>query len=134
MWKHLSEKTKSPLTLMLSCSPNSPEIKRLLAVEVAACNKDIIWLEADENYTRIYRPDTPTWLCAYTLKRFADGLPHFVRVRRDCLVNPAFVVRVERTATLDIRVWLTDGTVIAVARRRKDLVLKQIHQATASFD
>ncbi len=49
--------------------------------------ESILWLEGGGNYTRIHRQQRPPKLMAYTLKRFA----HFVRVRRNVLVNPQHI-------------------------------------------
>ncbi|KAB7725410.1 hypothetical protein F5984_26195 [Rudanella paleaurantiibacter] len=62
-------------------------------------------------------------MSAYTLKRYASCLADFIRIRRDGLVNPACIARLENTSG-GLLLHLTDGTCLPVARRRVRAVRK----------
>ena len=107
-------------------------IPRLLLINEVTTANGILWLEGDGNYTRIHRQQQPMVLSAHTLKRFEERLVGFIRFRRDALVNPLHISRFQQNKSLsEIKVWLTDGTLIVASRRRYTCVRDVLTQATA---
>jgi two-component system, LytTR family, response regulator len=82
----------------------------------------IIRCEGESNYTRFYFPDRKPLLVSRTMKDFEDILVEydFIRVHKSHLVNRKFVKHFDKEDLL----WLTDGSNIAVSRRKKDEVMK----------
>lgn len=83
--------------------------------------KDITHLEADVNYTIIYRAggskEMSKEIVSYTLKRFEELLADnasFVRIHKSYLVNRHFIREI-KTAN----VVMISGEVLPLARRRK---------------
>lgn len=64
-------------------------------VEILTIN-DIFYLEADNNYTKIYKKDNSFILSSKTLKSFEETLINFVRIHRSFLVNPNHIQRVNK--------------------------------------
>jgi DNA-binding LytR/AlgR family response regulator len=78
---------------------------------------NITHLEADINYTVIYRKCGTKEIVSYTLKRFEECLSDnasFVRIHKRFLVNKNFVHQV-----MPLKVILFSGKVLPIARRRK---------------
>ena len=83
--------------------------------------KDITHLEADVNYTIIYRDsgseEQSKEIVSYTLKRFEELLSDnasFVRIHKGYIVNKAFIREIK-----PLNVVLASGIVLPLARRRK---------------
>ncbi|RYF69380.1 MAG: LytTR family transcriptional regulator, partial [Cytophagaceae bacterium] len=80
----------------------------------------IIRLEADGCYTTIYYKNQPRpALISRTLLYFQRELPHFLRINKSALINPAYVVTVVREDKKRY-VRLTDETLVLIARRRTE--------------
>ncbi len=77
----------------------------------------ILFLEADINYTHFHFESKRRTTIAHCLKHFEpDLLPNgFVRIHRSCIVNAQFV---RQTNLQTNTITLTDGTELKVARRR----------------
>lgn len=84
----------------------------------------IIRCEGENNYTRFYFPDRKPLLVSKTMKEYEEILAdhHFIRVHKSHLVNKKFVRHLDKEGLL----WLTDGSSIAVSRRKKDEVMKEL--------
>jgi DNA-binding LytR/AlgR family response regulator len=79
--------------------------------------KAITHLEADVNYTVVYRECGSKEIVSYTLKRFEELLSDntsFVRIHKGFIVNKAFIREIK-----PLNVVLHSGTVLPLARRRK---------------
>lgn len=83
---------------------------------------EIIRLQADRNYTRLFFTNGKHFLAAKTLKEYEEILSSssFIRVHRMHLVNYNFIKEYEREGTLVLK----DGSSIEVSRRKKDHLLK----------
>ena len=83
----------------------------------------IIYLEAEGNYTNIHLDNSRPLLSSKTLKEFEDILPpqQFCRIHNGSLVNISFVKRYNKGE--GGQVVLHNGTLLDVARRRKDDLL-----------
>ncbi|MBL7729845.1 MAG: response regulator transcription factor [Chitinophagaceae bacterium] len=84
--------------------------------------KDIIRCEGESNYTRFYFPDRKPLLVSRTMKEFEEILAdhNFIRVHKSHIVNKKFIRHLDREDLL----WLTDGSNIAVSRRKKEEVMR----------
>jgi two-component system LytT family response regulator len=84
----------------------------------------IIRCEGENNYTRFYFPDRKPLLVSKTMKDYEEILSdhHFIRVHKSHLVNKKFVRHLDKEGLL----WLTDGSHIAVSRRKKEEVMKEL--------
>ncbi len=81
--------------------------------------KDIIYLEADRNYTRFYLADGSKELISKTLKHY-EGMLHsqgFYRIHQTYLVQLRYVRRFRKTD--GGLVEMSDGASLPVARQRK---------------
>lgn len=81
---------------------------------------NIIYLEATGNYTYIYLADEKPLLASKTLKEFEDILPtdQFFRIHNASLVNISAIKKYNKGE--GGQVVLTNGTLLDVARRRKE--------------
>jgi len=79
---------------------------------------DIVFLEADDNYTFIHLQDRQRCLVCKTLKRFEGELceTHFIRCHKSFMINLLFVREIRLTAVN--LVCLTTGEKIPISRRR----------------
>lgn len=84
----------------------------------------IIRCEGENNYTRFYFPDRRPLLVSRTMKEYEDILTEhqFIRVHKSHLVNKKFVRHLDKEGLL----WLTDGSSIAVSRRKKEEVMREL--------
>lgn len=82
--------------------------------------KDIVRVEASNNYSRFFFRDHPSILVSRTIKEYDELLTEygFLRVHKSHLVNRDYIRHVDRDYTL----WLTDASQVTVSRRRMDAV------------
>jgi two-component system, LytTR family, response regulator len=80
--------------------------------------KDIIWLEASDNYTNLFLNGQKKIVASKTLKEFESILPptEFFRIHRSALINIAFVK--EYSNHEGGEVVLSDGTRVQVSKAR----------------
>jgi two-component system LytT family response regulator len=92
---------------------------------------DIIYCQADENYTQIHTRSKETILVSRTLKAVEELLPasHFFRIHKSFLVNLNFVK--EYTRTDGYHILLENGTTLEVATRRHEEFIRMLtHRKT----
>lgn len=84
--------------------------------------KNIICLEGQNNYSKIYFDDRKHLLVSKTLKEYDDILTehHFVRVHKSFLVNELHVKKIDNEGML----WLTNDVCVPISRRKKTDVFK----------
>ena len=84
--------------------------------------KNIICLEGQNNYTKLYFDDRKPLLVSKTLKEYDDTLAdhHFLRVHKSFLVNESHVKKIDNEGLL----WLSQDVFVPVSRRKKTEVLK----------
>jgi two-component system, LytTR family, response regulator len=89
---------------------------------------DIIYLEANANYTHICLKDTKKYIVCHTLKDFEDMLPSdtFVRVHNSYIINKNFAEKYIRGE--GGQVVLSDGSVIDISKRKKADFLKAFNR------
>jgi two-component system LytT family response regulator len=87
--------------------------------------KDIVRCEADNYYTRFHLSNGKKELISKTLKEYDELLSKdgFYRVHQSHLVNGSHVRELTRGKTPELK--MSDGSMVPVAQRRKDLI-KQI--------
>jgi two-component system LytT family response regulator len=86
----------------------------------------IIRCEGESNYTRFYLQDQRPLMVSHTLKDYESILVDygFIRVHKSHLVNMRYVTRVDRDGML----WLQNGDVVPVSRRRKEEVMQVLRK------
>lgn len=87
--------------------------------------EDIIRTQSEANYTRFFKNDGQNILVSKTMKEYSPVLEEygFFRIHRSHYINMDYVVRYTRGRGGDVE--LSDGTVLAVARDRKDAFLRR---------
>ena len=88
--------------------------------------RNILHIESNSNYSKIYFQDKHTLMVTKLLKDFEDMLVpyHFYRVHNSHLINLNYIQKYLRSN--GGRVMMQDGTEIEVARRKKEEFLKMI--------
>ncbi len=90
--------------------------------------KDIIWIESLTGYCKFYIQNQKPIIVSKNLKEYEDLLAdhHFFRTHQSSVVNLAHIKKYVRGE--GGQVWMSDGSEIEVARRRKDeLLVKMSH-------
>lgn len=79
---------------------------------------EIIYLQADDNYTCIHLLNRQSCTICKTLKDFELQLceNHFFRTHKSFMVNLSFIKEIRKKK--ESEVWLTTGDKIPIARRR----------------
>ena len=80
--------------------------------------KDIVWLEADDNYTNLYLQGQKKIIASKTLREFEAILPtaEFFRIHRSSLINISYIKEYNNQEGGGI--LLSDGTVVHVSKAR----------------
>ncbi len=88
--------------------------------------EDIVYLEANNNYTYIYLSTQKKFLVSRTLKDFEDILPaeSFLRIHHSNIINKSFVERYIRGD--GGQVVMCNGIVLDVSKRKKSEFLQAI--------
>ncbi|GAB4132751.1 MAG: LytTR family DNA-binding domain-containing protein [Bacteroidia bacterium] len=90
---------------------------------------DIVRMEADSNYTVIYKANGDKIIASRTLKDFEELLfdnPAFIRTHKKHLVNINYVVKFNKNEGGEL--VLKDGSRIEVSRRKKQEVLEKLEK------
>lgn len=90
---------------------------------VAIEPSDIIYLEADINYTKFFM-QSKKLTSSFTLKFFNDLLknnPSFLRINRGLLINVNYLESIDWNKSIK-EVRLKDGVVLPISRRREEFV------------
>ncbi len=109
--------------------PGNIAVATSVGLEIIAIEK-ILYLEATSNYTYIHTIAEKPLLASKTLKEFEDILPAnlFFRIHNASLVNITAIKKYNKGE--GGQVVLTDGTILDVARRRKDELLQLLLAAS----
>lgn len=85
---------------------------------------EVVWCEADVNYTNLHLQDERRFVSARTLKDYEDMLTPlgFLRTHRSYLVNRAHIDHLDRAGFVVMR----NGRRVEVASRRKDDVARAL--------
>ncbi|MEO7315677.1 MAG: LytTR family DNA-binding domain-containing protein [Ginsengibacter sp.] len=108
---------KNPFNKIAISTQNS-----LLLFEVS----DIVYLEANRNYTTLHFKEHPKLITSKTLKDFEDLLPTrmFFRIHHSYMININYILRYLKGEGGQVE--LNDGTLLDVSRRKKEEFLKLI--------
>ncbi len=94
---------------------------------LTACHTDsIVRIQGSGMYSLIFTGDGKKALSCYTLKRYEENLPEFVRISKSHMVNPDFVQSF-RTLGAECLVVLLSGEELPVSRRRESIVLYKLN-------
>jgi two-component system, LytTR family, response regulator len=109
--RNITQEHHKPLTLAL---PGINGIQYVLL-------EDIIRLQAERNYTRLYFVKAKNFLSSKTLAEYEKVLRDsgFIRVHRSHLINPMHIAGYEKHGMVKLK----DGCEIEVSRRKKDAVV-----------
>ena len=85
---------------------------------------EIIRCEGDDNYSHFYFVNEKPLVVSRTLKEYDEILQDhgFIRIHKSHLVNVKYVSQIDRS----VSVWLRNGTILPVSRRRKNEVLQEL--------
>ena len=85
---------------------------------------DVVWCEADVNYTNLHLADERRFVSARTLKDYEDMLTPlgFLRTHRSYLVNRAHIDHLDKSGFVVLR----NGKRVEVASRRREEVAKAL--------
>lgn len=85
---------------------------------------DVVWCEADVNYTNLHLADERRFVSARTLKDYEDMLSPlgFLRTHRSYLVNRAHIDHLDKAGYVVLR----NGRKVEVASRRREEVAKAL--------
>ncbi|MBS1547949.1 MAG: response regulator transcription factor [Bacteroidetes bacterium] len=85
---------------------------------------EVVWCEADVNYTNLYLKDERRFVSARTLKDYEDMLSPlgFLRTHRSYLVNRAHIDHLDKNGYVVLR----NGQRVEVASRRREEVAKAL--------
>ena len=95
-------------------------------IQFIEANK-IIRCESDSNYTTFYIKDAKPIIASKTLKDIESTLSpfNFCRVHRTHLINLDYVVKYQKGDGGNLT--LSDGSIIAVSRSQKDILMKRLN-------
>lgn len=84
---------------------------------------EIVYLEADQNYSILHLKNGRKSISAFTLKYFHNKVEinHFLRIHRSFLLNPSYINCIYKIGSI-IFIKMSNGKEIQVARRKKLLV------------
>lgn len=90
-------------------------------LQIASC--DVMFLEADINYTIFNLSSGKQLIASSTLKHFEKIVPQnqFLRINKSTMLNKAFVKNIRQN-----KITLKNERVITVSRRRMPFVLENI--------
>ena len=90
--------------------------------------KDIIWIESLTGYCKFYLAGQKPVIVSKNLKEYEDLLApyHFFRTHQSSVVNLQHIKKYVRGE--GGQVWMSDGSEIEVARRRKEELLSKMSQ------
>ena len=84
---------------------------------------EIVYLEADQNYSILHLNNGRKSLSAFTLKYYHNKVEinHFLRIHRSFLLNPTHISNIYKIGHLTF-IKMSNGKEIPVSRRKKTLV------------
>lgn len=83
--------------------------------------ENLVYLEADANYTLLHMRNGQKLLSSFTLKLHHEYFPSFIRPSRKFLLNPKFICEVDKVNT---KMLTQSGKAFTMSRRRVDTVLE----------
>jgi two-component system LytT family response regulator len=86
-------------------------------------NMEIVYLEANVNYTIYHYYNGKKSISTTTLKQHADkeNLRHFLRVHRSFLLNPEYIIGLRKDGK-KVSIQMVNGKELSVSRRKKPLI------------
>ncbi|MVM28410.1 LytTR family transcriptional regulator [Spirosoma sp. HMF4905] len=91
--------------------------------------EQILYIVGDGNYSIVYLTTHKRVLLSHTLKWYQDYYPGFIRISKQSLINPAYVVGWLKTSRSVASLTMQDSQQLAISRRRIHVVLKRFEPA-----
>ena len=93
----------------------------------------ILYLTGNTNYCYVYMANDEVILACRTLKWFATKWPHFLRVHKTTLINPAYLAAFQPApkASLTSFITMADQAQLKISRRRLTAVRHALAQLEA---
>jgi len=84
---------------------------------------EIVYLEADQNYSILHFKNGRKSVSAFTLKYLHNKVEinHFLRINRSFLLNPNYILDIYKVGPI-IFIKMSDGKEMQVSRRKKMLI------------
>jgi two-component system, LytTR family, response regulator len=107
----------------------STEVLRIAHQYVAI--EDVVMLEGDSNYTKVWLKNGKKILCAKTLKSYQESLqePFFVRIHKKTVINLHYLLSFDTHNCENVS--LKTGKTLEISRRRKTHFRKVVEAFTA---
>lgn len=102
--------------------------KLILPFKQEVSVQDIIYLESDSNYTRIYtKGKSRSIITAKSLCHVLTGLDQqeFIRINRSQAINSSYI-RIVKKAPQFATVTLRNGVILKTSRRRMETLLQEV--------
>ncbi|QMW01761.1 LytR/AlgR family response regulator transcription factor [Spirosoma foliorum] len=88
----------------------------------------VIYLAGDINYCFVYLLNGERILSSRTLKWYHTRWPHFIRIHKGYLINPAHVHRGVLTSPIIASIIMCNGASLPVGRRRIPEIMNQLER------
>ncbi|MVM38064.1 LytTR family transcriptional regulator [Spirosoma sp. HMF3257] len=86
----------------------------------------VLYLIGDVNYCSLHLLNGKKILSSRTLKWYNDRWPHFIRIHKGSLINPAHVHRCVLVSTISAHLIMRNGARLPIGRRRINGVMEQL--------
>jgi len=115
-YQMMNEKTPAKQRMVLPCKEG------FVFVDV----EDIMYCEADSNYTIFVTTDNQKHWVSKTIKEYVDLLEDFgfIRVHRSYIINPEYVIKFVKTRPSSI--VMKDDSTIVISKRKRNEVLQRL--------
>ncbi|MVM33269.1 LytTR family transcriptional regulator [Spirosoma sp. HMF4905] len=96
--------------------------------------EQILYIVGDDNYSIVHLTTHKRVLLSHTLKWCQAYYPGFIRISKQALINPAYVVSWLKTSRFVASLTMQDNRQLGIARRRISRVLEQFELALHADD
>ena len=100
----------------------------MLLLEVLNLSASIVCAKSCDNYTWLHFTDQSKHLLVITLKKVETQLPSFIRIHKSSLINPTHVVHMKSEGSRHLTIYMSNGMIIPVARRRAERVRQLLEE------
>ncbi|WP_461094222.1 LytR/AlgR family response regulator transcription factor [Spirosoma gilvum] len=103
-------------------------MKRLFAAQLQHNfdSSQVLYLTGDVNYCFVHLHNGEQILSSRTLKWYHTRWPHFIRIHKGHLVNPAHVHRCVLASSIIAFIIMRNGASLSVGRRRIPEIMQQL--------
>ncbi len=120
--KHSNPKTLNGIAVENQLLKSGEQYLRLTHRNQIPTN-EIIYLESEINYTKIYTSDNQRHISSFTLKKLESRIiqSNFLRINRGCLVNLKHITEISGFKR-NAHAKLTNGLILQISRRKFDTI------------